>query len=234
VNRVRPRRGAGALLLVLTLVPSFGCATFTYERTAGGAPSTGRRTNLRIGVTRFSGPDPAGFYPIWFSNTLADPIGDLSRAVAVELRRSGLFADVIYLGVEKPAAADLAYYREVYQLDAVLDGDVSRFFVTAVAELWSLIPPLIVVWPLHFLGVPSAPSHDSVGMSGALSLQGLASGVAGWRSPELRLSWDEHVWYSVFTIPANERRLQTNALDQFVAALAGTVCSAIDPERAPR
>jgi hypothetical protein len=227
-------RRCGALLTLLALLSPLGCATFRYERAPGPAAPAVQRTNLRLGVARFSQPDPAGFYPIWFSNTLADPIGDLSRAVAEELRRSGLFADVVYLDAPAPTAADRDYYRDIYQLDTILDGEVTSFSVTGVAELWSLIPPLIVVWPLHFLGLPTGPSHDSVGLRGSVTLQGLAPGAAAWHSPELRLAWDEHVWYSVLTIPANERRLQTRALDHFVAAIAAAVAGEVAAELPPR
>jgi hypothetical protein len=217
------------LVPVLMLVPALGCATFRYERTAGGSPAAEQRTDRRLGVVRFSEPPAAGFYPIWFSNTLEDPVGDLSRAVAEELRVSGPFADVIYLGDPPPSVADLAYYRDVYRLDAIFTGEVTRFQVTAVAELWSLIPPFILLWPLHFLGLPTAPSHDSVALDGSFSLQGLAPGAGCWRSPEQRYAWHEHAWYSVQSIPANERAVQTHALDQFVAAIAATVRRELSP-----
>lgn len=223
MRRAAGPRSGRALLALAALLPQVGCATFHYERAGGAAPPAAPRSDIRLGVARFSQPDPAGFYPIWFSNTLADPIGDLSRAVAEELRRTGPFAEVVYLDAPRPAPADRDHYRRVYRLDAVLEGEVTEFFVTAVAELWSLIPPFIALWPLHFLGLPTAPSHDSVGLRGALAIRGLADGAVAWRSPELRLSWDDHVWYSVLNIPANERRLQTRAMDHFVSTLAAVV-----------
>ncbi len=217
------------LILALLFVPALGCATFRYERPRGESLAAEPCTNRRIGVARFSQPSAAGFYPIWFSNTLADPIGDLSRAVAEELRTSGLFADVIYLGDSPPRASDLEYYREVYRLDGLFAGEVTEFYVTAVAELWSLIPPFILLWPLHFIGLPTAPSHDSVALEGSFSLQGLAPGAGGWRSSEQRYAWHEHVWYSVQRIPANERAVQTHALDHFVTAIVAAVRRELSP-----
>ena len=219
-----------ALLLVLLLIPALGCATFTYERTPGQPSIDARSTGLRIGVVRFSAPPAANYYPIRFSNTLADPIGDLSRAVAEELRGSGLFADVIYLDTPTLAGADRDYYREIYRLDAILAGEVTKFYVTSVPELWSLIPPLLALWPLHVVGLPTAPCHDSVGLHVILSLQGLAPGASRWRSSEQELSWHEHNWYSSLTIPAIERRVQIHALDHFVAALAGSLRRELTPQ----
>jgi hypothetical protein len=220
-----------ALFTLLLLIPHLGCATFSYERAGGESPPAEQSTNRRLGVVRFSQPAAAGFYPIWFSNTLADPIGDLSRAVAEELRNSGLFADVIYLGDSPLGVADREYYREVCRLDAIFTGEVTSFYVTAVAELWSLIPPFILLWPLHFLGLPTAPSHDSVALHGTFSLRGLAPGAGYWRSPEQRYHWDEHVWYSVQSIPANERAVQTHALDHFVTSIAAALQSELPPAR---
>lgn len=219
------------LLALSLLTPSLGCATFTYERTGGQPPPGGPRTSFRLGVARFAQPAAAGFYPIWFSNTLNDPIGDLSRAVAEELRRSGRFADVVYLGAPTLDAADLDYYRTIYRLDAILAGEVTRFQVSAVAELWSLVPPFIVLWPLHFIGLPAAPSRDSVVLHATLGLRGLAPGAGGWRSTEQRLSWRERNWYAVQRIPAIERAVQTHAMDHFVAALAGLLLCELTPDR---
>ena len=219
------------LFALLLLIPHLGCATFRYERTRGEPPPARQSTNRRLGVVRFSQPPAAGFYPIWFSNTLADPIGDLSRAVAEELRSSDLFADVIYLGDSPLGVADLEYYRDVYRLDAIFTGEVTKFYVTAVAELWSLIPPFIVLWPLHFFGLPTAPSHDSVELHGTFSIQGLAPGAGFWSSPEQRYSWHEHTWYSVLSIPANERAVQTHAMDHFVTSLVATVHDELSPAR---
>ena len=220
------------LFALLLLIPNFGCATFSYDRAPGASPPAESRTGLRIGVARFSQPPASGFYPIWFSNTLADPIGDFSRAVAEELRGSGRFADVIYLGAAPLEAADLAYYRDVYQLDAVLAGAVTNYYVTAVAELWSLMPPFILLWPLHLLGLPVAPSHDSVALDVTLSLRGVSPGTGAWRAAEQRLSWHERAWYSVLNIPANERAVQTHALDHFVTALAASLLRELPPARA--
>lgn len=219
------------LFALLLLVPALGCATFSYERVNANPVRAGRRSHLRLGVVTFSQPDPAGFHPIWFSNTLADPIGDLSRAVAEELRGAGLFADVIYLGAAPPDPADLEYYRDVYRLDAVLAGDVTRYQVTAVAELWSLIPPFIALWPLHFLGLPTAPSRDSVALHATLDVRGLSPGAGSWRSGEQRLSWHGHNWYSVLSIPANERAVQTRAMDYFVTSIVATLDRELTPER---
>lgn len=219
------------LFACLLLMPHLGCATFRYERARGESPPAAQSTNRRLGVVRFSQPPAAGFYPIWFSNTLADPIGDLSRAVAEELRRSGLFFDVIYLGDSPLGVADLEYYRDAYRLDAIFAGEVTRFYVTAVAELWSLIPPFILLWPLHFFGLPTGPSHDSVALHGSFSLRGLAAGAGSWRSSEQRYSWHEHTWYSVQSIPANERALQTRAMDHFVTSIVATVRRELPPAR---
>ena len=219
------------LLTFLLLTPFFGCATFSYERMRNEAAPAELHTGQRLGVVRFSQPPASGFYPIWFSNTLADPIGDLSRAVAAELRGSGLFVDVIYLGAPSLSEADLEYYRDVYRLDALLVGDVSKFYVTAVAELWSLVPPFIALWPLHFLGFPTGPSHDSVALHGTFSLQGLAPGAGCWRSPEQRYSWHEHTWYSVLSIPANERAVQIGAMDHFVTSIVAAVRGELSPAR---
>lgn len=218
-------------ILFLLLLPALGCATFSYERTSGQSPPDEPRTPLRLGVVRFSQPAASGFYPIRFSNTLADPIGDLSRAVAEELRGSGRFVDVIYLGAPPLGASDLDYYRDVYRIDAILSGDVTSFYVTSVPEPWSLIPPLIVLWPLHVLGLPTAPCHDSVELRGTLSLQGLAPGAGGWRSSDQRFSWHEHNWYSALSIPAIERGVQIRAMDHFVASLVAALCRELSPAR---
>lgn len=219
------------LFTFLLLLPCLGCATFRYERARGESTPAAPGTDRRLGVVRFSQPAAAGFYPIWFSNTLADPIGDLSRAVVEELRGSGLFADVMYLGDSPLGVADLEYYRDVYRLDAIFAGDVTRFYVTAVAEFWSLIPPFIVLWPLHFLGLPTAPSHDSVALHGSFSIRGLAPGAGGWLSAAQRYSWHEHTWYSVLSIPANERAVQTRAMDHFVTSIVATVRRELSPTR---
>ena len=218
-----------ALLLLLLLLPSLGCATFSYEHTGGEQPRCERPTGLRIGVVAFTQPAAAGFYPIRFSQTLADPIGDLSRAVAAELRGSGLFEEVIHLGALPPGADDRDYYRDVYRLDAILAGDVTKFYVTSVPELWSLIPPFLALWPLHVLGLPTAPCHDSVALHGTLSLRGLAPGAGVWRSPELRLSWDEHNWYSSLSIPSIERAVQVHAMRYFAASLAAALQRELSP-----
>jgi hypothetical protein len=217
--------------LLLLLIPALGCATFSYERTPGLTSPVEQRSGLRIGVVRFSQPPASGFYPIQFSNTLADPIGDLSRAVAEELRAAGLFNDVIYLGAPPLGAADLDYYRAVYQLDAILAGDVTTFYVTSVPELWSLIPPMLALWPLHVFGLPTAPCHDSVALRGALSLRGLAPGAVLWRSSELEYAWHEHNWYSSLSIPAIERAVQTRAMDHFVTSLVADLRRELTPAR---
>lgn len=217
------------LVTLLLLIPALGCDTFSYVRTSGQSPPGEQRSNLRLGVVRFSQPDAAGFYPIRFSQTLADPIGDFSRAVAVELRRSGLFAEVIYLDGPPQGVADLDYYRDVYRLEAILSGEVTRFYVTSVPELWSLVPPFLALWPLHVLGLPTAPCHDSVVLHGTLSLRGLASGAGSWRSSEQQLSWHEHNWYSSLSIPAIERAVQTRAMDHFVTSLVATVRRELSP-----
>ncbi|MHB8835506.1 MAG: hypothetical protein ACYC9Y_07345 [Candidatus Methylomirabilia bacterium] len=214
---------------ILLLIPALGCATFSYVRTSGQSPPGEPRFNLRIGVVRFSQPSAAGFYPIRFSNTLGDPIGDLSRAVADELRGSGLFAEVIYLDGPPPGRTDLEYYREVYRLAAILSGDVTSFYVTSVPELWSLVPPFIALWPLHVLGLPTAPCHDSVVLHGTLSLQGLEAGAGGWRSSEQKYSWHEHNWYSSLSIPAIERAVQTRAMDHFVTSLVAALRRELSP-----
>lgn len=218
------------LPLLLAVLPAVGCATFTYERGRGPSPPGEPHTGLRLGVVRFAQPPAAGFYPIRFSNTLADPIGDLSRAVAEELDDAGLFADVIYLDGPPPGGADLAYYRDVYRLDAILAGEVTKFYVTSAPELWSLIPPFILLWPLHVLGMPTAPCHDSVVLHGTLEMQGLAPGAGGWRSPELRLSWHQLNWYSSLTIPAIEREVQIRAMDHFVTSLAAALRGELTPD----
>lgn len=219
------------LFLFLLLIPALGCATFSYERTSGRVPPSESLTSFRLGVVRFTQPAVAGFYPIRFSQTLADPIEDLSRAVAEELRGSGLFADVIYLGVPPPGPADLEYYRDVYRLDAILAGDVTSFFVTSVPELWSVIPPFLALWPLHVFGLPTAPCHDSVVLRGTLSLQGLAPGAGSWRFSEQRFSWHEHNWYSSLSIPAIERAVQIRAMDHFVTALVAALQCELTPAR---
>ena len=220
------------LSLLLVVLPAVGCATFTYERARGPSPPGEPRTELRLGVVRFAQPPAAGFYPMRFSNTLADPIGDLSRAVAEELDGAGLFADVIYLDGPPPAGADLAYYRDVYGLDAILAGEVTKFYVTSVPELWSLIPPFILLWPLHVIGLPTAPCHDSVVLHGTLVIQGLAPGAGGWRSSEQRLSWHQQNWYSSLTIPAIEREVQIRAMDHFVTSLVAALRGELTPEAA--
>ncbi len=219
------------LFTLLLLIPALGCATFRYEHTPGQSPSGEQRTNLRLGVVGFSQPDAAGFYRMRFSQTLADPIGDLSRAVAEELRGSGRFLDVVYLGAPPRSAADLAYYRDVYRLDAILTGEVTGFYVTSVPELWSLIPPFLALWPLHVFGVPTAPCHDSVVLHGTLALRGLAPGAGVWRSSEQRLSWHEHNWYSSLSIPSIERAVQIRAMDHFVASLAAVLDHELTPAR---
>jgi hypothetical protein len=219
------------VLLAFALLLGSGCASFRYERVPHQAASGGQRTGLRLGVVRFSQPDAAGFYPIQFSQTLADPIGDLSRAVAGELREAGLFADVIYLGAPPLGAADLDYYREVYRLDAILVGDVTRFFVTSVPEIWSLVPPLLALWPLHFIGLPTAPCHDSAVLHGSIGIQALPPGSGSWRSAEQQLSWHKHNMYSFQSIPAVERAVQINAMDYFVASLVAIVQSELSPTR---
>jgi len=226
----REMRRRHVLFTLLLLIPHLGCAAFRYERTPGESSRPEQRTDRRLGVVRFSQPPAAGFYPIRFSQTLADPIGDLSRAVAEELRGSGLFVDVIYLD-GPPGVADLDYYRDVYRLEAILSGDVTRFYVTSVPELWSLIPPFLVLWPLHVLGLPTAPCHDSVALHGTLSFQGLAPGAGSWRSSEQQLSWHEHNWYSSLTIPAIERAVQTHAMDHFVTSIVATVRRELSPAR---
>jgi len=217
--------------MLLLLISGLGCATFSYERTGGQPPPGEPRTHLRLGVVRFSQPDAAGFYPIRFSNTLADPIGDLSRAVAVELRGSGMFADAIYLGVAPSSTADLDYYHDVYGLDAILAGEVTTYYVTSAPELWSVIPPFIVLWPLHALGLPTAPCHDRVELHVSLRIQGLAPGAGGWSFPEQPLSWHGHDWYSAQSIPAVERSVQIRAMDYFVTSLAGVVVRELTPAR---
>jgi hypothetical protein len=223
-----PRRCVLLALLLLAL-PTVGCATFRYERERRPSFAGEPRTNLRLGVVRFAQPPAAGFYPIRFSNTLADPIGDLARAVAEELDASGLFADVIYLDVPPPQGANLDYYRDVYGLDAILAGEVTKFYVTSVPALWSVIPPMIVVWPLHVFGLPTAPCRDSVALHGSLSLTGLGPGAGGWRSSELKLSWNEHNWYSSLTIPAIERKIQIHAMDSFVTSMVAALRSELTP-----
>ena len=227
------RRRAQFLLLFLmmipVLIPTPGCATFRYERTRGQSPPDEQRSSLRLGVVGFSQPPAAGFYPIRFSQTLVDPIGDLSRAVAEELLGSGMFADVIYLGTPLLEAADLDYYRDVYRLDAILSGDVTSFYVTSVPELWSLVTPYIVLWPFHVFGLPTAPCHDSVALDGTLSLRGLVPGAGAWRSSEQRLSWHEHNRYSSLSIPAIERAVQIHAMDHFVTSLVAAVRRELSP-----
>lgn len=218
-------------LFTLLLIPALGCATFRYERAPGQAAPGELRTKFRLGVVRFSQPAVAGFYPMRFSQTLADPIGDLSRAVAEELRGSGLFADVIYLGDPLLGVADMDYYRDVYRLNAILVGDVTEFYVTSVPELWSLIPPLLVLWPLHVFGLPTAPCHDSVVLHGSIGLQLLTPGAGVWRSSEQQLSWHEHNWYSSLSIPAIERAVQIRAMDHFVSSLAAIVRGELSPAR---
>jgi hypothetical protein len=89
------------------------------------------------------------------------------------------------------------------------------------------VTPWLALWPLHALGLPTAPCHDSVALAGTLGLQGLAPGAPAWRSAALRLDWHEHNWYSSLTIPSIERALQTRALDHFVASLADAARAAI-------
>ena len=227
----RKMRCCRVLFPLLLLLPTLGCATFRYERPRFDAPAGERCTSLRLGVVRFSQPPVAGFYPIQFSQTLADPIGDLSRALAEELRASGFFVDVIYLGDPTRDPADLEYYRDVYRLDALLSGDVTAFYVTSVPELWSLIPPFLALWPLHVFGLPTAPCHDRVELHGTLGLQGLTPGAGGWRSAEQRLSWHEHNWYSSLSIPAIERTVQIHALDHFVTTLVAILRRELTPAR---
>lgn len=224
-------RAEGWRVLLLLLIPALGCATFRYERTPGQSPPDEPLASLRIGVVRFSQPPASAFYPIRFSQTLDDPIGDLSRAVAEDLLSSGFFVDVIYLGVTTPGVADQDYYRDIYQLDAILAGEVTKFYVTSAPEIWSLIPPFLALWPLHVFGLPTAACHDSVALHGTLSLQGLTPGAGGWRSSEQQLSWHEHNWYSSLSIPAIERAFQIRAMDYFVTSLVATLRRELSPAR---
>ena len=191
----------------------------------------GQRTHLRLGVVRFTQPAAAGFYPIWFSNTLTDPIGDLSRAVAEELNGSGRFADVIYLGGPPldrcgpgllpgclPARRHPRRGRDEIQRDGgrrALEPHPAVHRALAA----SLHRPADGTQPRQRRAArnPQAPGVGRRGGRLALS--------------EQRLSWHEHNWYSVQSIPANERAVQTHALDHFVTTLAATLVREFTPAR---
>lgn len=213
-----------ALALAAAVLP--GCATFRFERqpaTGGPAPP---QANPRVGVFRFAEPPDPHVYLIRFSNTLADPVGDLSRGVAVALRDSGLVADAIYLGAPTGDPQDLEHYRRVYGLDAILEGEVARLYITSVPEHWSLAPPLLALWPLHVFGLPTAPCHDSAGLDAEVRLTRLDAGAETWRSGAVRFAWHEHNWYSSLSIPRIERSMQTHAMDHFVTSLVETLRAA--------
>jgi hypothetical protein len=222
------RTAAGRLVVLLALVLALiaGCAPFRYERRQATPPAETPRTGLRVGVFRLAEPPDPRLYLIRFGNTLADPAGDLSRGLSVALRDSGLVADAVYLGAPTGDPRDLEHYRSVYGLDAILEGRVTRWYVTSVPELWSVATPLIVLWPLHVLGLPTAPCHDSAGLDAELRLTPLAAGAEPWRSGTVRFAWHEHNWYSSLTVPRIERSLQTHAMDHFVTSLVDTLRTA--------
>jgi hypothetical protein len=125
-----------------------GCTTFHYEYTKQGTSRVKPKFDIKVGVARFADTTDRDYYPDGFQAILLDPVGDLSRGFATALQRSGLFAEVVYIGGADSGRADLEYYRSSEGLQAVFTGEVTSLRISGGVEAWSLIPPIIFVVPL--------------------------------------------------------------------------------------
>jgi hypothetical protein len=151
-----------------------------------------------------------GFRPLIDSNTTSryhvtycalvkDPVEAFGREMCKVMSRQDSTSTYVYGDTGQPMV--------------VVKGTVKKLFWSAYPEIWSLIPPLIILWPLHMTGLPVAPSYNYMKMDITFTITD-QSGTS--KVVPVHIDYDELVMYSVLNVKRQDTKFQTHSLDSAV------------------